>query len=115
MDRTPQIKLENDEIEQMTLFKYLRCLVRENMLCGQEVKRTIALSKEALNGKKRLWSRPLDTKLRKTMVKCFVWSLLLHGAATWTLRLDIEKRIGEEVTGLRDVDMEKDGRYFLEG
>jgi len=29
----------------------------------------------------------LDLKSRNKLVKCFIWSIALHGAETWTLRL----------------------------
>jgi hypothetical protein len=28
----------------------------------------------------------LDLELRKKLVKCYVWSIVLYGAETWTLR-----------------------------
>ena len=28
----------------------------------------------------------LDLELRKKLVKCYIWSVALHGAETWTLR-----------------------------
>ena len=66
--------MANEEIGQVTVFKYLGRLGREDIRCSQEVKYRTALSKEALNRKKRLLFRPLDVKPRMRMVKCFVWS-----------------------------------------
>ena len=34
MNRTGQIKITNEEIERVTGFKYLECLVREDMCCS---------------------------------------------------------------------------------
>jgi len=28
----------------------------------------------------------LDLELRKKLVKCYIWSIALYGAETWTLR-----------------------------
>lgn len=30
-------------------------------------------------------------------------------------KLEVEERRGDEITGLQDVEMEKNGTYFLEG
>ena len=38
-----------------------------------------------------LW--PLEKELRKRLVKCFVWSVALYGAETWTLRRNEQKRL----------------------
>ena len=51
------------------------------------------IAKEAFNRKKRLLCGPLDTELRKRLAKCYVWSVALYGAETWTLRREEEKRL----------------------
>ncbi|KAJ4444468.1 hypothetical protein ANN_06260, partial [Periplaneta americana] len=61
--------------------------------CCQEVKRRIAMAKEAFNKKKKNFCGPLEKELRKRLVKCVVWSVVLYGAETWTLRRSEEKRI----------------------
>ena len=35
----------------------------------------------------------LDLNLRKKLVKCYVWSVALYGAETWTLRATDQKRL----------------------
>jgi hypothetical protein len=39
-----------------------------------------------LSRKKTLLTSKLDFDLRKKLVKCFIWSIALYGAETWTLR-----------------------------
>jgi len=36
--------------------------------------------------KNSLFIRKLDGNLRKTLVNCYTWSIILYGAETWTLR-----------------------------
>jgi hypothetical protein len=43
------------------------------------------MAKAALN-KKTLFTSKLDLNLRKKLVKCYIWSITLYGAETWTLR-----------------------------
>jgi hypothetical protein len=44
------------------------------------------MAKAAFNKKKTLFTRKLDLNLRKKLVKCYIWSMALYGAETWTLR-----------------------------
>ena len=62
---------------------------------------------KAFNKKKRLLCVPLDGKLRKRTMKCFVCRVLLHGR-----NMDVGDIIGEAVTGLQNVDVERIERLF---
>jgi hypothetical protein len=44
------------------------------------------MAKAPFNKKKNLFTSKLDLNLRKTLVKCYIWSIALYGAETWTLR-----------------------------
>ena len=44
------------------------------------------MAKAAFNNKKNHFTSKLDLNLRKKLVKCYVWSMALCGAETWTLR-----------------------------
>jgi hypothetical protein len=44
------------------------------------------MAKAAFNKKKAPFTRKLDLELRKKLVKCYIWSIALYGAETWTLR-----------------------------
>ena len=44
------------------------------------------MAKAVLNVKKALFTSKLDLNLRKKLVKCYMWSIALYGAETWTLR-----------------------------
>jgi hypothetical protein len=35
--------------------------------------------------KKTLFTNKMDFELRKKLVKCYIWSVALYGAETWTL------------------------------
>jgi hypothetical protein len=43
------------------------------------------VAKAASNKKRALFTNTLDLKLRKKLVKCYIWSIALYGAETWTL------------------------------
>jgi len=44
------------------------------------------MAKAAFNKKRALFTNTLDLELRKKLVKCYIWSIALYGAETWTLR-----------------------------
>jgi hypothetical protein len=44
------------------------------------------MAKAAFNRKKTLFTNKLDLELRKKLVKCYIWSIALYGAETWTPR-----------------------------
>ena len=54
--------------------------------CTCEIKCRIAMAKAAFNKKRTLFTSILDLELRKKLVKCYIWSIALYGAETWTLR-----------------------------
>ena len=49
--------------------------------------------KAAFNKKRALFTSTLDLELRKKLVKCFIWSIALYGAETWTLRAIDQKHL----------------------
>ena len=63
------------------------------MKCEQEIKRRIGIAKEAFRKKKHVFCGSFSKELRKRLIKCFVWSIVLYGAETWTLRKSDQKRL----------------------
>jgi hypothetical protein len=49
------------------------------------------MAKAAFNKKKTLFTSKLDLNLRKKLVKCYIWSMALYCAETWTLRAADQK------------------------
>ena len=61
--------------------------------CTCEIKSRIALAKASFNNKKNLFTSKLDLNLWKKVVKCYVSSMAVYGAETWTLRATDQKRV----------------------
>ena len=53
----------------------------------------LAMAKAASNKKRTIFTSTLDLELRKKLVKCYVWSIALYGAETWTLRAVDQKHL----------------------
>ena len=58
-----------------------------------DVKRTIALAKDAFNQRKELLTKGLSKKLIKRMVKIVIWPVVLYGCETWTLLEEVIDRL----------------------
>jgi hypothetical protein len=43
------------------------------------------MEKVTFSEKINVFTRKLDLNLRKKLVKCYIWSIALYGAGTWTL------------------------------
>jgi hypothetical protein len=52
----------------------------------REMKSQISMAKAEFNRKKILFTSKLNLDLRKKLVTCYIWSIALYGAETWTLR-----------------------------
>jgi len=59
--------------------------------CTREIKSRISMAKAAFSKKKTLFTSKLELNLRKKLIKCYIWSMALYGAETWTLRAADQK------------------------
>jgi hypothetical protein len=51
------------------------------------------MAKAAFNSKKNLFTSKLNLDLRKKLVKCYISSMALYGAETWTIRAVDQKHL----------------------
>jgi hypothetical protein len=65
-------------------FNYLGIMITNDARCTSEIKTRIVLAREAFN--KTLFTSKLDLNLRKKLAQCYIWSIALYSAGTWTLR-----------------------------
>ena len=79
------------ELENVECFKYLGSMLTNDGRCTCEIKSRIAMAKAAFSKKKALFTTKLDLNLRKKLIKCYIWSMALHGAETWMLRAADQK------------------------
>ena len=79
----------------MKCFKYLGSILADDGKCTCEITSSIAMAKAAFKKKKKknLFTSKLDLNMRKKLVKCYVWSMALYGAETWTFRAADQKRL----------------------
>ena len=87
------IAIDQKQLENVKYFKYLGSMLTEDGRCTCEIKSRFAMANAAFNQKKNLFTRKLDLNLRKRLVRCYVWSIALYGAETWTLRATDQKHL----------------------
>jgi hypothetical protein len=81
-----KIMIEQKQLENVESFTYIGSILTNDGRCTCEIKCRIAMVKATFNKKRTPFTITLDLKLRKKLVKCYVWSIALYGAETWTLR-----------------------------
>jgi len=87
------ITIDQKQLENVKCFKYLGSMLAEDGRCTCEIKSRIAMAKATFNKKKNLFTSKFDLNLRKRLVRCYVWSIALYGAETWTLRATDQKQL----------------------
>jgi len=85
------IMIDQKQLENVECFKYLGSMLTNDGRCRREIKSRIAIAKAAFSKKKTLFTSKLDLNLRKNLIKCYIWSMALYGAETWTLRTADQK------------------------
>jgi len=54
--------------------------------CTHEIKSKISVANETFNKTKTLLTSRMDLNLRKKLVNCYICSIALYGAKTWTVQ-----------------------------
>ena len=81
-----KIIIDQKQLENVEPFKHLGSILTNDGRCTYEIKCRIAKKRD-------LFTSTLDLELRKKLVKCYIWSIALYGAETWTLRAVDQKHL----------------------
>ena len=77
--------IDRKQVENVKYFNYLGSLINSDVRCACEMKSRKAVTEVAFNKKKTLFTSRLGLKLRKKLVKCYIWSVAVYCAENWTL------------------------------
>jgi hypothetical protein len=75
--------------KQLVNAEYVKCLrsvITNDAKCTRKIKSRIAMAKAAFSRMKNVFTSKLDLNLRKKLVKCYILSITVCGAETWTLQ-----------------------------
>ena len=78
--------IDQKQLENVESFKLWGSTLTNEGRGTCDIKCGIPMGKAAFNKKRALFTSTLDLQLRKKLVKCYIWSITLYGAETWTLR-----------------------------
>src|SRR6218665_1475730 len=83
---TMMIVIEGERIEEVKEFCYLGSMISNDAKYHREIRRRIAMGKEAFLKRKELLRGGLKRSLKKRMIKTLIWSVTLYCAESWTMR-----------------------------
>ncbi|CAG9832474.1 unnamed protein product [Diabrotica balteata] len=83
----PIICIGDDRIKCVKTFKYLGTTINDQSDPQHEIKTRIQMARQAfVKFRPLLCNQNLNFEIRYRMVKCYIWSILLYGMETWTLK-----------------------------
>lgn len=89
-----QLSLNGSAIERVNQFKYLGSIITESLEPDIEIKSRIEIARTTFKRMRSLFcNKDLNLKLRQRMVRCYVWSVLLYGVESWTLKAVMLNRL----------------------
>src|SRR6218665_462230 len=88
-----RINIGGKEIEQVKEFCYLGSVITTDAKCHREIRRRIAIGKEAFSKRRELLRGKVNRTLKIRMIKTLIWSVVLYGAETWIMRKEDIKRL----------------------
>ena len=88
------ITIRGEALQQVSDFSYLGSLISSDGRCEKEVKKRIVLAKQAFVNLKEFFKSGVNLSLKKRLLECYVWSVVLYGSETWTLSKAMQARLG---------------------
>ena len=88
------IKVNNKNIQRVSKFRYLGSWITEDLDLDIEIRSRIEQARPAFNNMRTLLSNSgLNLTLRYRFVKCYIYSILLYGVETWTIKVNLMNRL----------------------
>uniref|UniRef100_A0A8D8S265 Reverse transcriptase domain-containing protein n=1 Tax=Cacopsylla melanoneura TaxID=428564 RepID=A0A8D8S265_9HEMI len=81
-------------IERVSQYIYLGTIINEDWDNSQEIKSRIGKARSTFNQMSAVFKShdlTIETKIR--LLKCYVYSVLLYGVETWTMKNETEKKL----------------------
>ena len=80
------VAVNSVQIKQIDHFKYLGSWIKSDGRSDMDIRCRIGQAKQAfMDMKNLLCARSLGLRVRKRLLKCYIWSVLLYGCESWTI------------------------------
>lgn len=88
------LHLNTQPVQRVDKFVYLGSIITDQLDPDPEIKRRIAMARTSFTKMRSFFTNDnINLKLRQRMAKCYVWSVLLYSAETWTLKISTMNKI----------------------
>src|SRR6218665_3562197 len=92
--RTVEIKIEGETLEQVTEFIYLGGVITEDGRCTKDIKRSFGLASAMFGTMNKVWrSNNITTATKVKLYGTLVIPVMMYGSECWCLRKEDERRI----------------------
>ena len=92
--KTVDIKIEGETLEQVTEFTYLGAVITEDGRSTKDIKRRIGLAAAMFGTMNKIWrSNNITTATKVKLYGTFVIPVMMYGSECWCLRKEDERRI----------------------
>ena len=89
-----KLNVKDKEIKQIDSFTYLGSIITYDGRSETDIKCRIGMVKSGFRGMRNvLCSKKPNIETRKTILKCYVWSVLTYGSECWTISKNMARRI----------------------
>jgi hypothetical protein len=89
-----KLTIDQKQQENVEFFKYLVSTLTNDGRCTVKLNPELLWQKLHLTRRGLFFTSKMDLELRKKLVKCYVWNIVLYGVETWTLRVADQKHLG---------------------
>jgi len=88
------ITIGNQIIKQVNRFEYLGTTITSDGRCDSEIKKRIAIAKNAFSKMDKLFKdRKLSMKIKTRLLRCYILPILIYGSEGWTISATMNKRL----------------------
>ncbi|CAG9834914.1 unnamed protein product, partial [Diabrotica balteata] len=88
------IRVNNKNIQKVPKFRYLGSWITEDLDPNIEIRSRIEQARTAFTNMRTFLSNSsLNLTLRYRFVKCYIYSILLYGVETWTIKANVINRL----------------------
>lgn len=88
------LTLEGKQLERVDRYKYLGTTINSQLDQEEEIKIRIEIARQGfIKYRSMFTNKNLSLNIRSRFLECYVWSQLLYGVETWTLKAQSTKRL----------------------